>query len=1214
MKKTKISRKKVRGKNMKRLFACLLSLSMIPAKGVAVFAAQDQNVSTKVVKTEGQQAIKTTKAEESNDKKVNFTKDKIEIGNFEGIQFDNIDPDDIEDVEFDIAEEDQDKLKIYSVDDVGGCEYIPEVKGNVGDKVKVGATITKKNGDSITVEPKTFEILAQTDSNVVPIKTYGLYKALLNKDHKSVDKNNNGKIEKKELKKIFYINLSEGSSYDMNVKSEELNLLSDATECRNVDLDHDKALTNINFVKNMKNLVSVNLYNTGIQTIGDALDHVKDQLEELNLGNTKVSFDEKAKFLKDEVTVQEGTTSSKGFISHLFDYDNEEVFLTDDAGSALTAKSDWRTINISAEKGSAGKTGELTIKDGEKSKKIKIKIIGKDQNAPGFAQNKIDDTIGHFIEIKTKDGANIDMDNDISVDNEDVVKVDSIFKEGPEEKDIYYLEPQGVGTAKVTAKFTKDGVTYTDTMEVNISKAKDNIVPLKSIYTYEGLLTKDGKSADENNDKQIDTSEILNVNEFYTRKSGMTDKQLEGLDKAVNCTKMGLENSNSITDIAWMKNLKKLTRVDLGYTGVKDISFLNDIKDQITYLNVSGTKVPADQRYQLIDQKEIMVEKGTKIELPSNITRFLTEEDKIKVDDETVATFKEESVPSIEEGTAWVIKAEGESGQATNLVIQNGNDKKIIPIRIVDKAKDAIGFAQKDMTIKQHSFMKVPINNLKNVDEYYIITESNDNDDEENPEDILDTKWGYNEDEKYKYFEPGKKTGTVKLVGKFEKNDGTVYEDTMTVTVEENNDPTVLALENAYTYFGLLDTDGKSVDTNGDGQIDEKEIKNVKQMNLYEATRKELKLLEAAENCTDLDLSYNSSVRNLDFIDCMKNLQELDLRGINKIKDYSKLRTIKNQLIYLNLSDSNIDDEERLSYVYTNEISIGAGNEITNPILPMGIINDTDTYAIENSNVAEVVDQWTYDEDGYKDQRIVTIKGKKGQEGKETNLVITTEEGETLKIPVKVTQGSIVNPPVVAPTEPTKPENPKPEAPKPTPTQPTTAAPQKVAKITVTAPSNKLSAGKKVKLTANISNNASNKNIKWTTSNKKYATVDKNGVIKFNKKAAGRTVTITAYATDGSGKKATFKIKIMKGTVKKIKITGKKTVKAGKTLSLKAKVTASKGANKKLKWTSSNTKYATVSGSGKVKALKAGKKKSVKITAMATDGSGKKATVTIKIK
>ena len=88
----------------------------------------------------------------------------------------------------------------------------------------------------------------------------------------------------------------------------------------------------------------------------------------------------------------------------------------------------------------------------------------------------------------------------------------------------------------------------------------------------------------------------------------------------------------------------------------------------------------------------------------------------------------------------------------------------------------------------------------------------------------------------------------------------------------------------------------------------------------------------------------------------------------------------------------------------------------------------------------------------------------------------------------------------------------------------------------------------------------------------------------------------------------------MKGVVKKIKITGSKTVKAGKTLKLKTKIMASKGANKTLKWTSSNKKYATVSSSGKVKTLKAGKKKSVKITAMETDGSGKKATFTIKIK
>ena len=55
-------------------------------------------------------------------------------------------------------------------------------------------------------------------------------------------------------------------------------------------------------------------------------------------------------------------------------------------------------------------------------------------------------------------------------------------------------------------------------------------------------------------------------------------------------------------------------------------------------------------------------------------------------------------------------------------------------------------------------------------------------------------------------------------------------------------------------------------------------------------------------------------------------------------------------------------------------------------------------------------------------------------------------------------------------------------------------------------------------------------------------------------------------------------------------------------------------ANKKIKWTSSNTKYATVSSTGVVKTKKAGKGKKVKITAKATDGSGKKKSVTIRIK
>lgn len=173
----------------------------------------------------------------------------------------------------------------------------------------------------------------------------------------------------------------------------------------------------------------------------------------------------------------------------------------------------------------------------------------------------------------------------------------------------------------------------------------------------------------------------------------------------------------------------------------------------------------------------------------------------------------------------------------------------------------------------------------------------------------------------------------------------------------------------------------------------------------------------------------------------------------------------------------------------------------------------------------------------------------------------------------------------------------------------------KVDKITINGISKQIAAGKSIKLTASIlPKNAKTKSVAWKTSNKKVATVNKNGVVKINKRAAGKTVTITAIAKDGSNKKATYKIKVMKGSVKSISIKGKKTVKAGKTLKLTAKVKASKGANKKLIWKSSNTKYATVSSSGKVKTKKTGKKKTVKITVMSTDGTNKKKTVKIKIK
>ena len=148
----------------------------------------------------------------------------------------------------------------------------------------------------------------------------------------------------------------------------------------------------------------------------------------------------------------------------------------------------------------------------------------------------------------------------------------------------------------------------------------------------------------------------------------------------------------------------------------------------------------------------------------------------------------------------------------------------------------------------------------------------------------------------------------------------------------------------------------------------------------------------------------------------------------------------------------------------------------------------------------------------------------------------------------------------------------------------------------------KVRVGKKIKLAVLMADGK----VSWKSSNKSIATVSNGKVLG---KKAGK-VKITASC--GSAK-ITKTITVWK--VKQIKITGKKKVKAGKSIQLKAKVICtSGGSSKNVKWKSSNTKYATVDSNGKVTAKKAGKGKVVKITAIAKDGKNIKKTKKIRIK
>ena len=85
-----------------------------------------------------------------------------------------------------------------------------------------------------------------------------------------------------------------------------------------------------------------------------------------------------------------------------------------------------------------------------------------------------------------------------------------------------------------------------------------------------------------------------------------------------------------------------------------------------------------------------------------------------------------------------------------------------------------------------------------------------------------------------------------------------------------------------------------------------------------------------------------------------------------------------------------------------------------------------------------------------------------------------------------------------------------------------------VKRIKLSASSKTVKAGKSVKIKATVKTTGKNANttLKWTSSNKKYATVTDTGKVKAKKAGKNKRVTITARATDGTNKKAKIKLKI----------------------------------------------------------------------------------------
>lgn len=210
-----------------------------------------------------------------------------------------------------------------------------------------------------------------------------------------------------------------------------------------------------------------------------------------------------------------------------------------------------------------------------------------------------------------------------------------------------------------------------------------------------------------------------------------------------------------------------------------------------------------------------------------------------------------------------------------------------------------------------------------------------------------------------------------------------------------------------------------------------------------------------------------------------------------------------------------------------------------------------------------------------KDKTITITPKSKG----ETTLTITSGgKTKTLKV-------------VVNNSEKNNPENTE------KPNTPTNAL---ITKITFDSNQGKIPLGKSFKLTPTIEpSDAKNKTLKWESSDTNIAKVDQEGNV-FIAKFAGRPVTITATAQDGSNIKGIIDVVGIQA-VTSIEITwgDKKELSVGTKTKLEVNVVPA-SASASVRWKSSNPDVVSIDDNGNLETLKIGKST---LTVEALDGS-----------
>ena len=174
------------------------------------------------------------------------------------------------------------------------------------------------------------------------------------------------------------------------------------------------------------------------------------------------------------------------------------------------------------------------------------------------------------------------------------------------------------------------------------------------------------------------------------------------------------------------------------------------------------------------------------------------------------------------------------------------------------------------------------------------------------------------------------------------------------------------------------------------------------------------------------------------------------------------------------------------------------------------------------------------------------------------------------------------------------------------------AAAKKATKITMSSSKLTIYKGQKKTLKVKAAPKAAKFNVKWKSSNKRVAKVNSRGVVSAIRLGTA-TITATTKGKNNKTLKTTCKVTVKKPVlIKSMKLNATRvTLNEGQTKTIKATFKPKNASIKKLNYKSSNSSVASVSTKGKITAKKAG---TAMITASATDGSKKKATVKVTVK